>query len=168
MNYILSIILSFLFTGCHSTKGFENESIVQFLNNEKICINLYNGGRECLDFKDKKVFVVPYLDTLHSELYLKTNRTEFVELANNYEVLNQIDSLSGQELDSSFYDKLDFEFTYDVNKAEIKLSITSVFTVNEYSYCVIQISEGKYKQWIVKLKKKEGKIVAKDVTQILN
>ena len=169
MNYTLSIILSFFFTGgCQTTVDFEHESIMQFLNDEKICVNSYHDGKECLKLKGKKIFVVPYLDTLHSELYLRTNQKEFVALANNYEALNQIDSLSGQKLNPKFFDGLRLELTDDVYKAEIKLSLTSFFTVNEFSYCVIQISEGKYKQWIIKLKEKEGKIIASEVTQVLD
>lgn len=168
MNNALYIILFFLFTTCKSFGGSESELIVKFLNNEEICISPYNGEKECLDLKSKKIFVLQYLDTLHSELYLSTNQKEFTTLANSYESLNQIDSLSGQKLYTGFYDGLEFELTDDVNKADIKLSITPFFKLNKFTYCIVQISEGMYKKWIIKVKMKEGKIIASEVTQILD
>lgn len=138
------------------------------MNNEKICINPFTGGKECLELKRKVVFISPYLDTLHSDLYLMSNHNEFKPLVDNFKVLNQIDSLSGQKLPSSFYENLKFKLTDDVKEAEIRLSFTSFFEVDGFRYCIIQISEGKYKEWVVKLKEKEGKIIAKEIPQTLD
>ncbi len=160
-------MLSFLLISCPVVKG-NYKTVAEFLNNEKICITRYNGEKECLKLNKKIVYIIPYLDTLYNEFYLTSNEKEFFPLMNNFDVIEQINSLSGQKIPSLLYDNLKLNLTEDINKAQLKLSFTYFYTNNEYNYCVIQIIENKYKKWIVKLKQKDGEIIANEISQILN
>lgn len=47
-------------------------------------------------------------------------------------------------LELNWFNDLDLRLINDSDKAEIQISFTPFFTLNDYIYCVIQIKEGKY------------------------
>lgn len=168
MFYCLFFLISFSVNLNGLTKP-EAKLIVNYLNNEKICITTNKEEIECLDFTGKQVFITPYLDTLRSDFYLfMYNNKSFKQLANYYGAIERLESHSGQRLPKFIYQKLKFDLTNDINNADVIISFTAFVKVKKFKYCFIQITESKYKQWVIKLKGYKEKVIETEVMQILD
>lgn len=152
---------------CIGQKEFNYGVVADFLSSKEICI----GEKDCLELKNKNIFIIPYLDSLSELFNFRSPYAygEFTKLHDDYISISlQIDSLSGKKLDEDFYKKVKFKTTNDINQSDISLSITPFFKSNGEKYCIVRIKETKYVQWFIKLKEKGGEIIAYEIVQVLD
>lgn len=135
----------------------EHSLLLEKIINEKQCMTFYNGNIECINFEDSKIYVLPYLDTLESEMFLRTSEEnpDFIKLQNN---LNAIDSINNSfgaplKIDNK---KLKSNFVFKEDEADLVISFTSFFLIEDNKYCVVQIRENE-KMWVFKVINKNCK-----------
>ena len=167
MNLKVVGLLFLLFSSCSKPLKF-NKTSIAYLDEEKICIKLYSGKDDCLILKGKKVYISPYFEPIDMLVYLRTNNDHFQPLVDNFDAVNKFDSCSRKKLEADHFENLNFHLTNDSTKTQIKLSTTCFFELDGFEYCIIQVEEGTYKKWIIKLKVRNGKLVAKEIDCILD
>lgn len=152
---------------CIGQKEFNYGVVADFLSSKEICI----GEKDCLELKNKNIFIIPYLDSLSELFNFRSPYAygEFTKLHDDYISISlQIDSLKGIKLQNEFYDKITFKIVNKTSKADIIISITPIFELNEKQFCIIQIKETKYIEWFITLEIKNNEVKKHEVMQVLD
>jgi len=164
---IFFTILVFLFFSCKSQIEKKSNAITQFLNNNKICFELHNKTKDCLDLENKLIYINPNKNIQDIDFFLLPNKKDFLYLSKNRkDVINQLDTLKNEL--SILYKELKFNITTDIKTADIILQASPIITINKYNYILISIKERKSKIWGIKLKMKNNNIISSEIIQILD
>ena len=146
---LLLIFTVCLLSFCQKQKNYT--SLVRYVTCEKHCIVSFKGDTDCLKFNNKKIFILPYLDTLitYQFLYDLKQKKQMPD-----SVLWQVEA----KIDSSYRQPIYFDtanlklnLVMDRSKADMFISFTPNFFLNNQKYCIVQIKE-KYKMWYLKIR----------------
>jgi len=153
MKIYLLIIATFVLVSYGIEKLHYNEHslLLEKIINEKQCWTFYNGDIECINFENSKIYVLPYLDTLESEMFLRTSKEnpDFIKLQNNLNAIDSINNSFGKPLKID-NKKLKSNFVFKEDEADLVISFTSFFLIEDNKYCVVQIRENE-KIWVFKV-----------------
>jgi hypothetical protein len=146
------------------------KNVLSLLTEIDLCVENNIDKTDCIDLANKVIYLDSNIDTIDlNYLYYSTQDKEFIPLLKYFDG-NHSNGIYLSEFDNSI-GKGEFDNLIITSKKEdsnLTISVSKIYFIKGFNYCVVNIRESDYKQWYIKIKFDSSKIIATEIWLLLD